>query len=169
MPGMSVTSDPPPTAPPRRDHAWLASGPAFAAFIEAWELGTLPKSAWTHAAHVAVAACYRVRHGRGALARTREGIRRYNTAVGTPNTDSSGYHETLTRFWSGVIAAAVEGLDDEWHAARVAVDRFGEDRQLHTLYYAGDIVRSVEARRGWVAPDLGRPWTDVAAAADDAS
>jgi hypothetical protein len=163
---MSVTSEPPLTTPARRDHPWLASAAAFGAFVDAWEQATLPKAAWTHAAHVAVAACYRVRHGDAALARTREGIVRYNVAVGTPNTDTSGYHETLTRFWSGVIAAAVAGIDDEWRAACVAVEGFGEDRLLHTRYYAGDIVRSVEARRRWVAPDLGRPWIDVAAAGD---
>lgn len=150
-----------PTAP-----AWLASPAAFRAFIDAWERGTLPKAEWTHAAHVAVAACYRVRHGDAALARTRQGIVRYNTAVGTPNTDASGYHETLTRFWSGMIALEVEGIDEEWQAARVAVERYGGDSRLHTQYYAADIVRSVEARRGWVPPDRGKPWRDATMPAD---
>lgn len=165
---MSETAPPLPSPRPHRDHPWLASAATFAAFIDAWELGTLPKTAWTHAAHVAVAACYRVRHGAAALARTREGIVRYNTAVGTANTDSSGYHETLTRFWSGVIATEVEGIDDEWRAACVAVERFGDDSHLHMQYYAADIVRSVEARRGWVPPDRGRAWRDAATQAGPA-
>ncbi len=135
-------------------YPWLASAEAFQTFVAAWESGALPKPEWTHAAHVAVGACYAVRHGAAALDRTRDGIRRYNAAVGTANTDTSGYHETLTRFWAEVLAAAVAGDTDEWQAARKAVARYGEVRDLHVLHYRFDVVRSVEARRGWIAPDL---------------
>ena len=135
-------------------YPWLASAEAFQAFVAGWETGTLPKPEWTHAAHVAVGACYAVRHGAAALDRTRDGIKRYNAAVGTANTETSGYHETLTRFWAEVLAVEVAGQADEWQAAKRAVARYGEDRDLHGLYYGFDVVRSVEARRGWVAPDL---------------
>ena len=135
-------------------YPWLASPEAFQAFVAAWESGTLPKHEWSHAAHVAVGACYALRHGGAALDRTREGIRGYNAAVGTANTDSSGYHETLTRFWAEVLAAEVAGQEDEWQAAARAVARYGEDRDLHGLYYGFDVVRSVAARREWIAPDL---------------
>ncbi|MFN7979744.1 MAG: hypothetical protein U0P30_16540 [Vicinamibacterales bacterium] len=135
-------------------YPWLASPEAFTTFVAAWETGTLPKHEWSHAAHVAVGACYALRHGAAALDRTREGIRRYNAAVGTANTDTSGYHETLTRFWAEVLAAEVAGETDEWRAATRAVARYGEDRDLHALHYGFDVVRSVHARRAWVAPDL---------------
>lgn len=135
-------------------HPWLSSPAALGVFIDAWERATLPKAQWSHAAHVAVAACYHVRHGEAAFARIREGIIRYNIAVGTPNSDTRGYHETLTRFWATVIAQAVAGIDDEWRAACEAVERFGHARDLHTRHYGFDVVGSVAARRGWVAPDL---------------
>lgn len=135
-------------------YPWLASAAAFTTFVAAWEAGTLPKHQWSHAAHVAVGACYALRHGPEALARTREGILRYNTAVGTANTESSGYHETLTHFWAEVLAAEVEGETDEWRAAQRAVARYGEDRDLHTLHYGFDVVRSEHARRAWMEPDL---------------
>lgn len=138
----------------RRDYPWLSSADAFTAFVDAWERGVLPRAEWTHPAHVAVGACYAVRYGADALAHMREGIRRYNGAVGTPNTDTSGYHETLTRFWATVVGGAVAGMDDEWRAARLAVDGLGEDRDRHTLHYGFDVVRSVVARRSWVPPDL---------------
>lgn len=133
---------------------WLGSADAFAAFVAQWEQGTLPRPAWTHAAHVAVGACYAVRYGADALRHTREGIRRYNAAVGTANTDSSGYHETLTVFWTRVLSAAVAGESDEWRAACRAVRDFGEARDLHARYYGFDVVRSVKARRAWIEPDL---------------
>lgn len=139
--------------PLRVDYPFLVTPVALAAFMAAWEAGTLPATHWTHAAHVAVAACYAVRHGAAALDCTRAGIVRYNDAVGTPNTDTSGYHETLTRFWSEVVAGVTAGCSDEWEAARLAVGRFGEDRDLHALCYAFDVPRSTEARRTWVAPD----------------
>ena len=140
-------------------YPWLESAEVFRAFVAAWEAGTLPKHDWSHAAHVAVGACYAVRHGAQALHRTREGILRYNTAVGTANTDTSGYHETLTRFWAAVLAAEVGGATDEWQAATQAVARYGEDRDRHLLYYGFDVVRSVEARRRWVVPDrAGVAW-----------
>lgn len=139
--------------PLRIDYPFLSTPAALATFIAAWEAGTLAATDWTHAAHVAVAACYAVRHGAAALDRTRAGIVRYNVAVGTANTDTSGYHETLTRFWSEVVAGVTAGCSGEWEAARLAVGRFGEDRDLHALCYAFDVPRSTEARKAWVPPD----------------
>lgn len=133
---------------------WLASPEAFAAFIATWERGELPKATWTHAAHVGVGACYAVRYGHDAFVHTRAGILRHNDAVGTPNTDTSGYHETLTRFWVDVLAAATAGLSDEWEAARLAVARFGDVRNYHAQFYSYDVVRSTAARRAWHAPDV---------------
>jgi hypothetical protein len=133
---------------------FLASDEAFAAFVTAWEQGTLPPAQWSHAAHVSIGACYAVRHGDGAIAKLRAGIRRYNEAVGTANTATSGYHETLTRFWAGVIAEAVAGYVDERQAACHAVARFGHDRDRPRRAYSFDVVSSLEARRTWIAPDL---------------
>jgi flavin reductase (DIM6/NTAB) family NADH-FMN oxidoreductase RutF len=138
---------------PRPAYPFMATREAFAVFVEAWEQTTLPRTAWSHAAHVAIGACYAVRFGDAALERTREGILRYNAAVGVENTNTSGYHETLTRFWAAVLQDATRGCADEWQGACHAVERFGEDRDLHTLFYSFDVVRSIDARRGWVAPD----------------
>ncbi len=56
--------------------------------------GTLPKTAWTHAAHFA-ATLHLLRHRPDlALPRMLPGvIRAYNIACGGTNTDSAGYHE----------------------------------------------------------------------------
>jgi len=133
---------------------FLTSSDSLAQFLAAWEAGTLPKAQWTHAAHVAVGACYVVRFGASAFERTSAGIRRYNEAVGTVNGPSSGYHETLTRFWSLVLAKAVAGMDDPFAAAVRAVALYGEERGLHIRYYSFDVVASTHARQNWVPPDL---------------
>src|SRR5512146_44410 len=57
---------------------------------------TLPKSDWTHAAHFA-AALWLLRHrGDAAFSDMPPLIRAYNEATGVANTDTSGYHETIT-------------------------------------------------------------------------
>src|SRR4249919_698199 len=78
----------------------------IAAFIREFEACTLPKPRWTHQAHLLVGLWYLSTHAPGeALNLVRERIRAYNLAVGTANTDHSGYHETLTRLYLNGIAA----------------------------------------------------------------
>ena len=64
-------------------------------------------------------------------------------------------NETLTRFWTLAIAAHVRasGATSRWEAARVALDRFGDDRDLPQRAYSFDVVRYPRARAAWVPPD----------------
>jgi len=139
-------------------HPFLETREAFDAFVAAWESGRLPKAAWTHGAHVAIGACYVVRYGERAVDELRAGIKRHNAAVGTLDTETSGYHETLTRLWSGVVSRFVAGVSDPWLAARHAVEKFGEERDLYRLYYSFDVVKDKTARAAWVPPDLDGPY-----------
>jgi len=119
--------------------------------VAAFLARTLPKPEWTHVAHLRVGLWHVRRFGEiGALTALRERIPAYNEAVGTANTDSSGYHETLTVFYVRLIAdflervgAAADGADEDCGA-----------RKLPLEYYSRDRLFSVEARRGWVTPDL---------------
>jgi flavin reductase (DIM6/NTAB) family NADH-FMN oxidoreductase RutF len=138
-------------------YAFLESREAFEDFIAAWEATSLPKIDWTHAAHVAVATAYALRFADQAFERMKAGIVRYNQASGTVDSSSSGYHETLTRFWSITVAKSIIGLSDPYEAACKTVAALGEDRDLQTLYYSFDVVRNSEARRTWVPPDLEGP------------
>lgn len=138
----------------RPKYEFLVSRETFAEFVSAFESGSLAAAQWNHAAHVAVAVYYALRYPDTSLERTRSGIIRHNQAVGTANTSTSGYHETLTSLWAGIVSKMVEGFDDPWEAARFAVEKAGEDRDLHHLYYSFDVVRDPVARQIWVAPDL---------------
>ena len=86
----------------------------------------------------------------------RQRIQSYNLAVGGANTATSGYHETLTRFWLRIVVAHLREAPDlsPWQAARRAVAEFGEKRALHADYYSGDVVKDSAARLGWREPDL---------------
>src|SRR6202042_1997443 len=119
------------------------------AFLAAFEGGTLPKERWTHGAHLLTGACYV--HGLGrdaALEKMRVCVRRYNESVGGKNTDTSGYHETITVMWIRLL----DGLRREVGAmeraefARLAVERFAGEKDVFKRYYDFDVVGSVEAR-----------------------
>ena len=140
-----------------RKYPFLSSEELLHDFLREWQTGTLPKKSWTHAAHFCVSACLAFAHeAEEAFRLMKAGIIHYNMCVGTLNTGTSGYHETLTRFWSGVIHEFVrEGeFSSRLEAARVAVAAFGEDRERHRTYYSFDVVRDVRARREWVSPDV---------------
>jgi hypothetical protein len=137
---------------------FLHSEQALSEFLESFERGTWPKPSWTHATHIAVAGCYLISYpGEEVAARVRQGIRHYNQCVGTINSDHSGYHETLTVFWLAVVRASLcemaPGIS-RIEAVRLLVDEFAAQRDLFREYYSFDVVRSVEARKSWVAPDL---------------
>lgn len=123
---------------------------------------TLPKDEWTHEAHLRVGLWHVLRHSPDdALARLRTRIQAYNVATGGENTDVAGYHETITRFFVGQIAAFVAAADcdrpiDELSAELILL--VGGPR-APLEYYSRERLMSVDARRAWVEPDLRPlPW-----------
>lgn len=132
----------------------LASESALNGFLAAFSDHTLPEAEWTHAAHVAVAAAWIHEDPATALDRLRPAISEYNAAKGVQNTATSGYHETLTRFWVLRIAETLPHEKSRLEAVRDAVARYGPQSGLFRQYYSFDVVHSVGARREWIAPDL---------------
>src|SRR5438270_9912037 len=137
---------------------YLLSGDVLDDFVSQWERTVLPKAEWTHSAHIAVGAYYVVRYGASAFDQMKTGLLRYAAAVGIHNTDTSGYHETLTRLWIEILARTVGTYSDPLEAARFAVLTFGDFRDLPRLYYSFDVTLSIAARRAWVPPDLSGPY-----------
>jgi len=118
---------------------------------------TLPKAEWTHEAHLRAGLWHVLHHGApAALDLLRERISRYNESVGTANTDTSGYHETITRFYVTLIdrflATADRGAPIDDLAAQL-LDAHG-DRRLPLRFYSETRLFSPVARRSWVEPDI---------------
>lgn len=152
-PGSKDSTKPADTA---ETFSFLQSETALQEFVETWKSGKLPKSAWTHAAHVTMAAYFAFDHALEAtFAIMKAGILHHNTSVGTPNTEDNGYHETLTRFWSAEIGEFVRSgrFASRLEAVRAAVAVYGEDRDRYRLSYSFDVLRDRRARREWIAPD----------------
>lgn len=134
---------------------FLESEAALSALIAGFEDGTWPKERWTHAAHLAMGACY-IFDGHGALERMRANIPKYNVSQGGQNTEDSGYHETLTCFWHDVIRAFIEELpagSDRLGTAQAVVAHFAPKRDLFVAYYDFNVVKSKEARATWIPPN----------------
>ncbi|MGI9169933.1 MAG: hypothetical protein ACR2FH_07115 [Caulobacteraceae bacterium] len=83
----------------------------------------------------------------------------YNVAMGGKNTDAAGYHHTITMFYldriSRFLARRADAPLDEACADLLASPIADKDYPLG--FYSRQRLFSKAARRGWVAPDLGRP------------
>ena len=125
----------------------------------------LPKASWTHRAHLAAGLWFVLHHGIGdARILMPAAIRRYNAAVGTPDTLTSGYHETITQWYLTMIDEMVRNWagPTDYPAMVAALFEALDDRRIPLRYYSEDRLWSMEARRAWLEPDLisdrSAPW-----------
>jgi hypothetical protein len=119
---------------------------------------SLPATEWTHAAHFA-AALWLLRHHPG-FDGPRDMpslIRAYNVATGGENTDSAGYHETITL---ASLRAARSSLDSFPPTTplcevlcRLLVGPQGRSDWL-LAYWSHGLLFTTLARREWLEPDL---------------
>jgi hypothetical protein len=119
---------------------------------------TLSRGEWTHEAHLA-ACCWLVVE-RPDIAPERDLpdlIRRFNLSVGGVNSDTEGYHETITQCFIRAVRLYLARTDP----ARPLVDKVNgllrsEEgrRDWPFCFYDPKTLFSREARLGWVEPDL---------------
>lgn len=122
---------------------------------------TLPKEEWTHEAHLIVGLNLLAHFGGEALPEMRTRLLRYNTSVGTANDDQHGYHETMTVFWLWLLQKTLSDERGIVHWNQETLDNllFDEnlaERNCWQEYYSKERMMSLEARRGFVEPDLGK-------------
>jgi hypothetical protein len=119
---------------------------------------TLPREEWTHEAHLAATAYLLLKRPDIDLDKELPGIiRSYNESVGGVNSDTEGYHETITRVFL--------------HGVRLFLDEADRREPLHKLvnelllspmgrrdwpmrFYSPPHLFSVDARRSFVRPDV---------------
>ena len=117
----------------------------------------LPKSEWTHEAHLATCAWLLIERPEILPERDLPGlIRRYNISVGGVNDETQGYHETITQVFIRGVRCALARHRGGGLATRVnALLEGPEGRRDWPLdFFSRERLFSVEARLGWVEPDL---------------
>jgi hypothetical protein len=117
---------------------------------------TLPKAEWTHAAHFAAALWLLRDRGDAAFRDMPMLIRAYNESTGVANTDSSGYHETITLASLRLARAwLLERPGKALHTSLAELLASAHGRSDWLLaHWSQARLFSVAARRGWVDPDL---------------
>ncbi|MBX9730363.1 MAG: hypothetical protein K2X59_03465 [Sphingomonas sp.] len=118
---------------------------------------TLPRAEWTHEAHLAATSWLVVERPEIDLDSDLRGmISAYNEAVGGVNDATQGYHHTITCCFLAAVRDHVRETEGQGLAERVNAlllsPRGRRDWPLR--FYSHDRLFSVEARLGWVAPDL---------------
>jgi hypothetical protein len=136
------------------------SDPELAAHVRGLLDATLPKARWTHEGHIAATAGLMLLHPEVVPERDLRGlIMRLNDSHGVPNSDTRGYHETITRYFLVAIRHAL-ARDDASRPAHRRVNALldggalGSGKRALAPYWSEAVLFSVEARRGWVPPDL---------------
>ena len=117
---------------------------------------TLPKPEWTHAAHWAAALWLLTRPEVDAFRDMPGLIRAYNEATGVENTDTSGYHETITlaslrAARAHLAARPAAGLSTV--LTELLAGPLGRS-DWPLAYWSKPRLFSPEARRAWLDPDL---------------
>ena len=131
----------------------------FEHIIGGFRAKNLPTKEWTHEAHLITGLWHVANFDyEDALLKMREGIRTYNEAAGGKNTDSSGYHETITVFWIWL-------LNEFWKKHSIDNQSFEDvcnaflkskycDRNAAFHFYTREKLLSREARLAFVEPDI---------------
>ena len=119
---------------------------------------TLERAEWTHEAHLGATTYLLLKRRDVDLDTELPGIiRRFNESVGGVNSDSEGYHETITRVFLHGVRLFLEGADLRKSPRDVVnellLSAIGK-RDWPLRFYSRERIFSVEARRHFVEPDL---------------
>jgi len=118
----------------------------------------LPKEEWTHEAHLATTTWLLLKRPDIDVDGELPGlIRRYNESVGGVNSDSEGYHETITCVFLAGVRLFLSEADRAEPLHELVNDLLLSPmgrRDWPLRFYSRDRLLSVEARRAFVTPDL---------------
>ncbi|MDO9487631.1 MAG: hypothetical protein Q7J32_04590 [Sphingomonadaceae bacterium] len=132
---------------------------------------TLPRADWTHEAHLA--AClwlHRERSDINLAAEIPTIIAGYNLSVGGRNSDTEGYHETITQAYVVLVAGFLADHDRGEPLVGLVNSLLRSPlghRDALLVHYSRERLFSIEARKGWIEPDLA-PFAVHRAGADAA-
>ena len=118
---------------------------------------TLPKQEWTHGGHLVCGCAILADLGLDEAEAQMPGmIRRYNISTGGENTDTDGYHHTITLFYLRIIAQFIASHSAVNLAAQATALLASPlaDKAYALSFYSEDHLFSGAARKGWAEPDI---------------
>src|SRR5436305_1380464 len=119
---------------------------------------SLPRADWTHEAHLAATTYLLLKRPDVDIDKALPGIiRAYNESVGGVNSDSEGYHETITRVFLRGVRLFLEEADPKEPLHQLVNQLLSSPmgrRDWPLRFYSKGLLLSVEARRKFVPPDL---------------
>jgi hypothetical protein len=136
----------------------FADDASIVAIGEGLLTATLPRSAWTHEAHLA-ACSWLVRDRLDInVERALPGIiSTYNIACGGVNDDSQGYHETITQVYIAAVKTHLAEVGSQLalyqQVNSLLISARGR-RDYPLRFYSKELLFSAQARRVFVAPDI---------------
>ncbi|HEV8407122.1 MAG TPA: hypothetical protein VGQ34_04235 [Sphingomicrobium sp.] len=119
---------------------------------------SLQRSNWTHEAHLAATTYLLLKRRDIEIDKELPGIiRRYNESVGGVNSDSEGYHETITRMFLSGVRLFLGKADPSGPLFELVnellISPMGR-RDWPLCFYSPERLFSVEARLHFVDPDV---------------
>ena len=125
-------------------------------FAEGLLACSLERADWTHEAHLGATLCLVVERPELDIDAELPGIiRRFNESVGGRNTDSEGYHHTITLTYLSAIRDHAEETEGQELCARtnqLLLSARGR-RDWPLRFYTPERLFSVHARLGFLPPD----------------
>ena len=119
---------------------------------------TLPRPEWTHEAHLAATTYLLLKRPDVDIDKELPGIiRAYNESVGGVNSDTEGYHETITRVFLNGVRLFLSEADPKEPLHELVNELLSSPmgrRDWPLRFYSKDRLLSVEARRNFIRPDL---------------
>jgi len=128
-----------------------------------FEDGKLEKERWTHHAHLIAAVWYCSQYPFNAAVDTiRRKIIQHNEAVGTPNNEQQGYHETITQFWMHIVSKYLEKNNNPTllEMCRGFIESPYSHKNRIFDHYSKERIFSLKARRKFLKPDI-QPFPQV--------
>jgi hypothetical protein len=129
----------------------------IAHIVEGFKDMSLPEPEWTHEAHLVTALSLLRDYGLNQTeAIMPDMIRDYNTSRGGINSDSEGYHHTITIFYLRVLEAfrKQHPVLDYVALCNAFLESPGAVKFYPLEFYSKEKLFSVEARNGFLPPDI---------------
>ncbi|WP_196889683.1 hypothetical protein [Aureivirga sp. CE67] len=126
-------------------------------YVEKFKQKTFTKKDWTHEAHLVIGVwyCFHLPKEK-VFPFLKENISALNEKIGVENSDSSGYHETITLFWIWVIQEFIKQNPKQniLNILTIFLKSNYSKQGFILEFYSKELLKATTARKHFIKPDL---------------